>query len=786
MSNIRTYRWVPLDQVREAGAPFKPGQPGDQPDRHYVTPYAILSGRIPDAKKLKGDKSDPLVAVDLDMSNERGLYVDRFFPKGDYVWEAIPAELLGAESFGELCDKLYKSNPNKYVKEYYAPERIATTSSQKDRMPHLMFDFWDNTELRYDVVTGKYGAFSWDMDPKKLPTGGKGVQWKALVKKAVPEPKPVAPAKNNAITADETAALVQAGRWLSLHASKLHEIVRVSAEAARDRTFAMGGLNALYVLFACCGQGPLGAPCNTLAQGVAEVLPDFRGWARDRPLPAPKPKATTGIEDPRLAGLNARLAGYSSDLSKDLEHERQTLIHALFEDDQFRDLCSRFLKGAIDAKETATPKFRDTVFELMAGMADALHALSETPGTESDAEELLGRREKACVARPTSSGQIQGRCAYEVMLSFVGHEYWAPSELLAKEPVRPGNLAGVPNISLVLGETYTSWNLAAWATAAQTVGSKFKSILDSATRLISPGDEVVRAQLVAASLKNDQRELDRLFEEMGKAADAEGSVGMTNVLGNVKSLVTMVSAISDAVKSHTGTTDRVYVTILKDVKAGAATAQFAIGTVDTIVRALNKMPKAEHVLRPAKLAGGALTGALSIVDGAATFAEAYEKGRPAGMISGGATFGAGVCGVAEVALLVMGMNPTVLVAAGAVLTVVAISAALYDTPIPLNDDREKLRSVGLAVFRKLEANDFYAAMVAEESAFATKMAALKASWTNGAIEMAPNTAQIVESLRVTGFDLARDIPAIVGSSTPIDNKLLAIAGSRPELLVHAP
>ena len=259
---------------------------------------------------------------------------------------AAAALLAGCATLGELCDKLLADGSDKLAVKYgglYDAFKVKDASSEEARrkLCRAIFDHWDNTDLRYAVITS--GKFDWtdcDKQPWAQPTQASagGVSYRIMkVPTRAPRHKRVSAASGTQVVVapdEEMNALEGDLRWIRVQGQRIGTLLEQSRIYLRERAELAQHLTMTRVMLemSATGAGDNIAEVRKLAATARDLEAEAARAAREVPL-AELVDARTRKGAPSgsvVAAIRAQL-GYVDDIAAELEKTGKRLAARLLD-----------------------------------------------------------------------------------------------------------------------------------------------------------------------------------------------------------------------------------------------------------------------------------------------------------------------------------------------------------------------------------------------------------------------------------------------------------------------
>jgi len=789
------YQWTARDAQREK-AGF---QKGVSAEAQLVTPYGHVPTNLPGAKELKsGDKQDIDLALAYGLPGWRDRFKDAITKNKDathvLVWEPIPDNLLGATTLGELCKNLRSKQGAAYPAYLYEDTELGkaplaagakpgpdSDASYHLKMPQLMFDYWENTELRHKVIGT--GGYAYDMDTRKIPIDPK-MKWKALTLRPIPtkvsvklDPKV---ATQNVVADVDIEVLKGELQALGTLVSRTQELLLKSYDQMQQRASLITPFSALHVMFQCCAASSIGpdqASCQT-ALGYAErILKVVNKKMLETPMeelisdakrPAVQAAAAQGIHGPPLTS-------HSGDMAATVRANCDKMRGKLFGDSSLKLACRNVFAGAIDQGVFDSPRIQNLLWATVVTITSSLDTIGSQPVSESEVDPLFEWLHAAPADVAKAGKDVKGASAVELMLSVVG--FTTSNRVTAKDAVNFGGLAvslqGPPCLSLALTSLAAAWKLPIAARAASPGGGRSFAKMDALQTDTLKALEKYKqfsqiGELVAAVKASDLEKVVKLREGLGKAiaGSFEGSMrwkAFTSVLQIVAFVASCKKAGDSFMKaSEWGSPKNSLAEIVDMTSMASKGAKLLLGHWETVLTKTGDLHKS--TLELVKGAGTVLSYTscvLGMIKGACRISEGIKEGDEVKITLGKMEF-------MGCAVLMMGMltgNPGVQAFGLALTAAAAIGTLTYEIS---KEDRakNKTNAVAKSFLQWAEGHPFFPTV---RDDILADHEGLKKLLKDQEIPYAANQSDprgdaIVESLRRAGFSL-NQIQAIV--DTPI-------------------
>ncbi|MFO0612095.1 MAG: hypothetical protein U0414_05895 [Polyangiaceae bacterium] len=655
------YKWVPQDERREALG----FDPTVSKEAQLVTPYGIVVGTIPNAKSLSSGADAPLVKIPLSLSGFPGWH-QRFTKilkrngdeKYELKWVTLPSDLLGAETLGELCTHLNATRKSEYPDYLYKATELSGELPRKDsagketgdpsyhkKMPQLFFDYWENTELRYKIITG--GGFAWGMAPQMIPAG-KGFQWKVLRL----EPKPVkAPARLHDLKKEPDPNTSTQGVVNKVDEDNLKRelvelmslvdatavLLRGCQEELQRRSRVISQFNALHVMMQSCRAAADPADRSTCDDAIAALeriletahkklgeieLIDLLADAK-----ADKPPAVDIADlDPRINEALATLGGYSMTAASEVASNIYRIKEKLFTKSSLHEACDIYFGTALDAKEYESDKVRGWLRRTIESLTGALVVLGCDPHDEAFIDEIWKKLADAPSEEAKVRADLKGESTVELMLSAVG--YVAANKATAAQIglTLVGNLAGPPSLSIALIELAAGLSLPG---AAEEISNGV-----SAVRMLKMRDNILFSiskyshfaeydEFKAAVQAGDETKMFKLRESFVEAVSgAHQTTVPWKAFTNVLQCLGAAASVYKIWEKGGWDKEKNLVWNLVDYgNAGSTVLQLALGTLETVLTHLGRFKVYSKLFKKAGMALGYLGCVVGMVQGACDVAE---------------------------------------------------------------------------------------------------------------------------------------------------------------------
>ena len=417
----------------------------------FVTPYGIRAERV--AQRKVGTKAD--VDIALSHNGQPGLaarfgaalpwYPIAPAPTQKGTWSKdFPSD--GATDLGGLIALLSK-HPLLYPEWMYGDVKAAAK---------MLFDYWENTEWRYAVVSKGFTWETYSKRPEKIPLEANGARIKVVrmaqvvVKLAVPPGLPPLSTVSNKLM-DQMDGYIDE---LYACARQVNGLLQLTEKSLQARMQPLMQLNALRELAAATG----GATGEAIRGKLDEILES----AHDGMVALPTRMNATledfidSFQNKRSLAMNAgaALAEESAKLER-LLHQKNGADAKLC-----TEWGTRGLPDWTATQESAlgVPRVKEQFEKLGDAMSHAVVAFCNTRPTEDPARMLEHLKATADVHADTMA-KVKGETPLAVVLSLVGK-----GASLATTVV--GNNAGPPSLYIAALQSYATWQFPILAKAA--------------------------------------------------------------------------------------------------------------------------------------------------------------------------------------------------------------------------------------------------------------------------------------------------------------------------------
>lgn len=816
MAKVR-YKWTPQDAAHERAGYSSAKNAEDQ----LVTPYGHVAGNIPDAKSFKSSKDEPPHLIDLATAYGLPGWRDRFAkaqlentdPKQTLVWEEIPADLLGATTLGELCKTLHQKRPNVYPAYLYSESELgkAGDKSYHLKMPQLLFDYWDNTELRYAVVTG--GKYETDMSPTNIPIDP-AQRWRTLALK----PRPVEVAVK---TSEEKKGACQTVVNDPRHAKLRAESAQVRAKAATvldlipkaheqltARARAIVPFTALHVLFRCCGGlasftgpngekvDPRGTQTNQLLNNSDEVIDTLEriiDVAKEKMLRTPMSELISGakqssVPNPRIGEACAKLLGMKSDIASVVEDNCSWLRQKLFTGSSYKTQIQELVEEAAKNGTLHEEPMRSLIADTVTATTLGLQALSEQM-IDDDGEEYWRILEATPNARASGLKDIKGDNAVELLASVVGFTTVTVASIATPGNALSlvGNLEGPPSLSVALLSIGLNRR---FGEGVQTIAG-LRELESRMVGQLAKFDFPQWPEFKLALQSNDPVELEKLRKSFGEHVC--GSFQTSLRWKAFTNLLQAAGTVCAALKAYDTWTTPAASTQLKVIDYGNAGISFVsvcCGSIETwLSRNTPLSARASGILKAmgtylgyAQCLVGVLQGAMDMAEGVCRFQEGQT-------LTGTLKFTSGALTCAGSFVMLQGINTgnPQCMAIGLGMTLAGtlvgvahdiVSADMEQAKKENNPNWSEVNSLALKVLASVRDADFFWTFY---NAISADWKLLQGQIQNGTFGNVPNTPFHIDSLRRVGFN-EKEIGATVGATVVFDAKMMERKAGAPLIM----
>lgn len=726
------------------------------------------------------------IEVQTEWTSVASLYQDRWKLQ-NFQWLPIPKAIREKkpDTFEKLCKALTEMNDKLYPPSLYG--RFATSKGgQYHWMPFLIFDHPDNALGRWLVVES--GQHDCSADPKTFLTGVDLTpvpEWKVpTYVEPPPPPKCVSHGGSPQVVLNDLLgnAILNRSKQIEETAGKLHAALLDAARVNEQRVQVLSKFNALYVLFKCVGRNLQDAnEGDAVAAEVAKLLPTIREKAYRTPvkdLLAHQVPAWMK-SDPLLMIPMGDAEAYAGDYAADVENHANSLKSDLLYDARFRDQCLSYFKTAYDNGQQGSPRFAEVVNALAHALTVGYVALAEASG---DGQLLLDILEKAPAERAKSSGDIKGETTTEAVLSVMGHMYGYLQSSAGVVNTATGNLAGPPSLSVALYQAGALWSIGKAARAAKGGDySELRGLRGAAMKHFRKLDffkgEV--DDLEKALESNDPLRIRKAHQSIvDKAGGGVQSSAGWKAATTAFQVISLIAAIEDAhAKSNDPKADRMVRGVAWAGAAGAG-ASVALGGLELLLTAVGQFDRFAEIFSVAGNVLGKVNALIAITAGVIQFVTILEDPNH----SNYDLVGVGMQTLGSVILLFAAASNPIGAAIGLALMIAGMIVAAWDdesAPAP-----QIPNLVSESMFADLYKTPFYVAMV-RDSDLADKIHQLRQRAQKALLPCAPNSGEILESLRQAGFsDATARRVASVGTVT---SGLPDLWKSNPKLfLIRAP
>jgi len=464
------YKWTGMDGIhaQNGGA---------------VTPYVLHWSLVPGSATLTGGTVIPALPIKL---AEKYPAVKRFELGHGFGWEAVPPGVEDAETLAELCDKLWATRNPKYVEGYYNRARMSAADRNKTAM--LIFDYWENTEYRYAVITG--GGFDWNLvNPDKTPDIMWSLRAKAMSKEKG-EPAglvrrvrfvPVRLPETSVISAkpgSESIKVVAPDPVLALLdmdvaeirslTNRIADLFEKSKKDLEDRTRFAHGYTALRVLLEqCAGSSQealhvtrVAATARKLEARVHREIPKFK-LREQLALASRKASSLSYLQaETRLSEVIRSELGYVDDMAAEIQKLTDRLCELLVGEGAAAARCGELARKVIERKLHGSPAFEAVRAKIAASVADALAILHEARTSAEFAKKIAEAIQFAPEKPILKASDVRDRSFLDATFGFVGAQKWALGGFVASTVTTAvGNLAGPPSLYIAAVQLNTWFKL---------------------------------------------------------------------------------------------------------------------------------------------------------------------------------------------------------------------------------------------------------------------------------------------------------------------------------------
>jgi hypothetical protein len=807
------YRWVPRDAENAQkpppmAAPQDNGAKWSAYQARKLTPYGFVPEMLPGCEKYKVGAPVP---INLGGSYLYRLEVNRFAELGgDVDWLPIDAEdLAGCATIGALCEKLLADGNGKLAAKYGGiynafKDKDEATEAARGKLAKAIFDHWDNTNLRYAVITsGKFDWSDFDKQPWQQPTqasveeteGGtkKTVTYRILkVPTKVPRVKQVPAAQGTqvVVTPDaEMEALEGDMRRIREETRRIYTLLDQSHTYMKERMRFAHHLTMLRVLLeaSSTGAGDLSKRAGELAQNAKALEETAAKAMKEEPLPQVlDPRVATVAPSKSVQAIIRRELGYVDDIEKAFTDAGKSLGALLFDDTSFADRVEKWGLYVIGKKLHETPAFQVQQVKISTTLTDAILALTETP--LSDAHK--GKIDTLLASVPdvglnaSNVTQALSTGLHKIMAIFGKMGVWTKEHDVLRRGAFAaqlagnlwGNLAGPPSITVALVQR-RQWRIfnekITTLDTAATLETEMETFVQDTVGYLNkcgaPMKPKTQADFEAAMKGRDPLALRKIKRDVLDEYSGSLQSGFRAKTGAlVLQLIVMAWAVSDYHSKH----GDIHVVDLLHFDAGslgfaASALQLGVSTADWAVTALGTEKAVTFITRISHVAE--ISKRLAVVSGAL---------QKTGMVLGGVAAIIGAWSCAEAAWQAekdhdtMAYRANLLGVAGNLTLAFACGCWLAGTPIPglniiglalvsasaiilfIHDEEEKsktaLSRVGVQIIDKVQLNAF-CDKVGLRGDFTAKLGEIRAACAEGHLPTARDLPAIVKALEDAGY-----------------------------------
>lgn len=812
------YKWTPEDAAHERAGYSSAQNAEDQ----LVTPYGHVAGNIPNAKSFKGSKDEPPHVIDLATAYGLPGWRDRFAkaqlentdPRQTLVWEEIPADLLGATTLGQLCKTLHEKRPNVYPAYLYSDSELgkAGDKSYHLKMPQLLFDYWDNTELRYAVVTG--GKYETDMSPTAIPIDP-AQRWRTLALK----PRPVdvaaktaventAPCQQSVVNDPRHAKLRAESAQVRSKAATVLNLIPKAHEQLTARARAIVPFTALHVLFRCCGGlasfigpdgnkvDPRGTQDNQLlntSDAVIDTLERIIDVAKHKMLQTPMSELIAGakksaVPDKRIEEASTKLLGLKTDIAGEVDNNcawlRQKLLNNSSYKKQLQELVDEAIKNKLLHEEPMRSLIADTVEATTLG----LEALAEQM-IEDDGEGYWRILEATRKQRATAPEHIKGDNAVELLASVAGFTTTAIAKIATPSNALSvvGNLEGPPSITVALLSIALNRKFGEGITTIAGLRELESRMIGQLAKFDFPE----WPKFEQALKNNNHAELQKLRKAFGDHVCGSFQTSLRwKAFTNLLQIAGTVSALIKANDTRNSDSATIDVKVIDYTNAGIGVVSSFCGAIETwfsrngplSARGASRLKAIGNCLGYAQCVVGVVQGAMDMAEGICRVQEGQT-------LTGSLKFASGALTCAGSLVMLQGIstaNPQCM-AIGLSMTLAGtlvgvahdiVSSDIEKAKKENNPQWSEVNSLALKVLATVQAADFFWTFYDE---IRTDWKLLHDQIRQGAFGNVHNNPFHVDSLRRVGFN-EKQIGSVVGATVVFDPNMMAKRAAAPLIM----
>jgi hypothetical protein len=393
MATIRTVRWTTLDQKitkNWSGRAVADSMKAEVPNTWWGVTQFVLDPRYFGIDEAKAFQPGKAVSVDLDAAYSPAylpylFHMGRYIVKGSHLlepcvdekrtWVDLPVPIAAAVQNGEiktledLCRRLHEYSKTKFPADIYGPAILAAKGSPKlqsdkaHNIARLLFDFWENDDLRYQVIE-QSGSFSWSTyysTPWTLParvdtTSIKRVIGIPALVVSVPagigdQSLKMAPAVNGVIRKhlEQLKAVV----------SCAYDVRKATEKEARLRHEYVAGLTALNkVMWASCQSQSVDASAATVFQKSTALRDKVVARLKEVPLGTLPDRADPLVAEPRLKASIASMFSGARDFKAETDRWTGVVVEKLTADNEFASAVKEWLVGVLNKTNTHSDNVR--------------------------------------------------------------------------------------------------------------------------------------------------------------------------------------------------------------------------------------------------------------------------------------------------------------------------------------------------------------------------------------------------------------------------------------------